>query len=55
MKVTLSSENRDLVFEKSAWYFEKVSAKNELDLSQNVTVIKKATVESVVGRERTSR
>lgn len=47
VKVTLSSENRDLVFEKTAWYFEKVSAKNELDLSQNVTVIKKAAVESV--------
>lgn len=42
MKVTLLSDNTDILFEKNVWYFERVSAGKTMDLSQNVYVERKA-------------
>lgn len=47
LKITVVSENKDITFEKTAWYFERASAGASLDLSQNVAVGKKAAAESV--------
>ncbi len=47
LKVTLISENRDLIFEKTAWYFERIAAGGTMDLSQNIAVEKKAAAEAV--------
>lgn len=47
LKITIISENKDISFEKTAWYFERASAGASLDLSQNVAVGKKAAAESV--------
>ena len=47
IKVTLSCDSHELVFERTAWYFEKISAGNEMELSQNVTAAKKADTEYV--------
>lgn len=45
IKITLVSESKDIIFEKNAWYFEKVSPKKTMELSQNLTVAKKASAE----------
>lgn len=47
MKVTMLSDNKDISFEKNSWYFERIEAGKEINLSQNVTVEKKALAESV--------
>lgn len=47
VKVTLLSDNKDVVFEKTSWYFEKTAPKKTMDLSQNLTVAKKAAAEPV--------
>lgn len=47
IKITLLTENRDIIFEKTAWYFEKTAAKAEMDLSQKISAAKKASAESV--------
>ena len=47
VKVTLTSENKGIVFEKMAWYFENVAPKNVMDLSQTLMVAKKASAEPV--------
>lgn len=47
MKVTMLSENKDISFEKNAWYFERIEAGKEITLSQNVSAGKKAQAESV--------
>lgn len=47
VKVTLLTDSKDIVFEKTAWYFERTAAKAVMDLSQNVTVVKKASAEPV--------
>lgn len=47
VKIRLLTDHRDILFEKTAWYFDKVSAKSEMDLSQNVSITKKAAAESV--------
>lgn len=47
VKITLLTDNRDIIFEKTAWYFDKVSVKAGMDLSQNVNIAKKAAAESV--------
>lgn len=45
IKITLVSESKDIIFEKNAWYFEKVSPKKTMELSQNLTVAGKASAE----------
>lgn len=47
VKITLLSESKDIVFEKNAWYFEKTGPKETMDLSQSLTVAKKAPAEPV--------
>lgn len=47
MKVTLLCENKNISFEKNAWYFERTKAGGTMDLSQNITVGKKADPEPV--------
>lgn len=47
LKVTLLCESRDITFEKTSWYFEQAGAGQVLDLSQNVTVGRKAAAEAV--------
>lgn len=47
VKITLLTENRDIIFEKTAWYFEKTAAKAGMDLSQKISTAKKASAESV--------
>ncbi len=47
VKITLLSESKDIVFEKNAWYFEKTAPKATMDLSQSLTVAKKAPAEPV--------
>ena len=47
LKVTLLTESKDLVFEKKSWYFERISAGGEADLSQEVEVGAKALPEPV--------
>ncbi len=47
IKVTLLTDSKDIVFEKTAWYFEKVAAKAEMELTQNITATKKALAEPV--------
>lgn len=47
VKVTLLSDNKDVVFEKTSWYFEKTAPKKTMDLTQNLTVAKKAAAEPV--------
>lgn len=47
VKISLLTDNRDLIFEKTAWYFEKVPAKGGMDLSQHVSIAKKAAAEIV--------
>lgn len=47
VKITLLSESKDIVFEKTSWYFEKTGPKKTMDLSQNLTVAKKASAEPV--------
>lgn len=42
MKVTLTVDGNDISPERTSWYFEKVGAGKSIDLSQNVTVLKKA-------------
>lgn len=42
VKVTLLSESVDLCFEKNSWYFERVGAGAVMDLSQDMSVEKKA-------------
>lgn len=48
MKVTLTAESQDIVLEKNSWYFEKTGEGKTLDLSQNITVGKKAAEEPVM-------
>lgn len=48
VKVTLLSESKDIVFEKTSWYFEKTAPKKMMDLSQNLTVAVKAAAEPVL-------
>lgn len=47
IKVTLLCESKDIVFEKSAWYFEKTAAKASMDLSQHLTVAGKAAADPI--------
>ena len=47
VKISLLTDNRDLIFEKTAWYFERVPVKGGMDLSQNVSIAKKAAAEIV--------
>lgn len=47
VKITLLCESKDIVFEKNAWYFEKTQPKKTMELSQNLTVAKKASTEPV--------
>jgi len=47
VKITLLTENRDIIFEKTAWYFETAAAKAGMDLSQKISAAKKASAESV--------
>lgn len=47
IKVTLLTDSKDIVFEKTAWYFEKAAAKAEMELTQNITAVKKASAEPV--------
>lgn len=47
IKVTLLCENKDVSFEKNAWYFEKIGTGGKMDLSQNISVGKKAPAEPV--------
>ena len=47
LKVTLLCESRDISFEKTSWYFERAGAGQVLDLSQNITVGRKAAAEAV--------
>ncbi len=47
IKVTLLCESKDIVFEKNAWYFEKTAANASMDLSQNLTVAKKAAADPI--------
>ena len=47
IKVTLLCESKDLVFEKNAWYFEQTAANAAMDLSQNLTVTKKAAADPI--------
>lgn len=47
VKVTLASDNKGIVFEKMAWYFENVAPKNVMDLSQTLMVAKKTSAEPV--------
>ncbi|MCI9209369.1 MAG: hypothetical protein HFI83_01560 [Eubacterium sp.] len=42
MKVTLLADEQDIVFEKNAWYFDRIGAGDTADLSQNITAGKKA-------------
>lgn len=48
MKVTLTAEGQDVVLEKTSWYFAKAEAGKTIDLSQNITVGKKAQEEPVL-------
>lgn len=48
MKVTLTAEGQDVALEKTSWYFAKVDAGKTIDLSQNITVGKKAQEEPVL-------
>lgn len=45
MKITLLSENKDIFFTKTSWYFAKTPAGRTVDLSQDITVGKKAAAE----------
>lgn len=45
MKITLISENKDIVLEKNSWYFPRLGAGTAVDLSQNLSVGKKAAAE----------
>ena len=47
MKISLTCESKDVFFGKNAWYFEKIGAGNTVDLSQNITIGKKALEEPV--------
>lgn len=47
IKITLISESKDIVFGKTSWYFEKTPPKGSMDLSQNLTVARKASAEPV--------
>lgn len=47
IKVTLLCESKDIVFEKNAWYFEKTAANASMDLSQNLTVARKAAADPI--------
>ncbi len=47
VKVTLLFDGKDLIFEKTSWYFERVSPKNTMDLSQSLSAVKKAAAEPV--------
>ncbi len=38
LKVTILSEQKDISFEKTAWYFEQAGAGASMDLSQNITI-----------------
>lgn len=45
IKITLMSENKDIILEKNSWYFARMSAGTTVELSQNLTVGKKAAAE----------
>lgn len=45
MKITLISENKDIFFEKTSWYFAKTQAGKTVDLSQNIMVGRKVVPE----------
>lgn len=47
VKVSLLTDSKDVIFEKTAWYFEKVAAKAEMELTQSITAVKKALAEPV--------
>ena len=47
LKVTLLCESKDISFEKTSWYFAQAAAGQSLDLSQNITVSRKAAAEAV--------
>lgn len=47
MKITLLSENKDIILEKTSWYFSRMGAGTAVELSQNLTVGKKAPAEPV--------
>lgn len=47
MKITLVSENKDIVLEKNSWYFARIGAGTAVELSQNLAIGKKAAAEPV--------
>lgn len=47
VKVTMVSDHTDISFEKNSWYFERAKAGETMDLSQNITVGKKAAAGSI--------
>lgn len=47
LKVTLLSEQTDISFERTSWYFAQVNAGESIDLSQNVSAGVKAAEEAV--------
>lgn len=47
VKVALLSDSRDISFEKTSWYFDRAAAGAAMDLSQNITVGKKAAAEPI--------
>ncbi|WWR19922.1 hypothetical protein V1226_00325 [Lachnospiraceae bacterium JLR.KK009] len=47
LKITIISEHKDISFEKTSWYFDRAGAGASMDLSQNVSVGKKAAAEAV--------
>lgn len=50
MKVMLTCESKDITFEKNEWYFDKTGAGNTVDLSQNITIGKKALEEPIAAQ-----
>lgn len=50
LKVTLLSEDADLVFTKTSWYFPQVKAGGVMDLSQNISLGGKTAKETAVAQ-----
>ncbi len=47
MKVTLLSDSAGILFEKNSWYFEQIPAGAGMDLSQTITIDKKAPAQTI--------
>lgn len=48
MKVTLTTDRQDISLEKTSWYFDSISPGKTVDLSQNITALKKALAETAI-------